>query len=378
MDMSNDSDLGILPVLLHELQVASYIAVGSLSVFIYDVLSNLRKDYDLLKTHGVDAASACYFISRLSTFGFVLSLTLSIVQPMHQCEALTIIVQFSYILFVTSTLLLSYIRVCAVWNRSLPIVAIFGLLWLSAVAGSFTNIKGEGLSSGVLPGSNLCLEFLAHPYLAAAIILPTTNHLIVFIAITIGLCRYQRHNSIFDLGKGVRLYIFGDTLPAFSKALLQSSQICYSIAVAIGCATLIWFYVCDSNSSYRLLLFPLYAPVVNIMFSWVFRKAKLGIFTVIPHAVEPTPMNAHELPRTRHVPIFKAMEDQDAHSVAHSSRFSSIHNPGIRSQPEDVDLGRSYSPSDDSQPFPVRIEVEKVVEYGNDLGAAEIGGHGMF
>ncbi|KAF9552876.1 hypothetical protein CPC08DRAFT_788854 [Agrocybe pediades] len=203
------------------------------------------------------------------------------VQPMQECETLTIIVPTSYILFVTSTLLLSYIRVCAVWNRSLPILAIFGLLWLSAVAGSFTSIKGDA-------------------------IIPTT---------------YQRHNSIFDLGKGVRLYIFGETLPAFSKALLQSSQICYS---------------------------------------WVFRKAKLGIFTIIPYAIDLTPMNEVESPRTRHVPIFKAMGDHDTQSVGHSSRSSSIRSPGgVYSQQEEADRGRPHGIEDR-----VRVEVEKVVEKG--------------
>ncbi|KAF4622233.1 hypothetical protein D9613_009384 [Agrocybe pediades] len=362
MDSSTSISSLIPSTVQHRLALASYIAIGSLSVFIFDVLVNLGHDYDLVKTHGVDIASAVYFTSRLSTFGFLLSGVLIMVQPMDNCDSIQIIFSICYILFVTSTLLLSFIRVSAVWNRCSRVVSVFGLLWLTAVAGSFTVIKGIGIEQ--VSGVKLCLERVAHPYLAASIILPTINHIIVFIAISIGLCKCH-DSSIFNIGKGIRLYIFGDTLPAFSKALLQSSQLCYVIAVTAGVAALIWFYVCDFDSRYRLALVPPYATVVNIMFSWVFRKAKLGIFTVIPHSAEPTSVNTIALRQTHRQPFFEPTKNNDNNSLA-PSRTSSTHT----SEGVAIQLGRSYSLEDSA---PVKIEVEQVVEYNTDLGAAEKG-----
>ncbi|KAF4622241.1 hypothetical protein D9613_009389 [Agrocybe pediades] len=353
-------------VILHRLALASYFSVGSLSVFIFDVLVNLGHDYDLVKTHGVDLASAVYFTSRLSTLGFLLSVVFILVQPMDECNSVRVIFILCYILFVASTLLLSFIRVSAVWNRCSRVVIVFGFLWLCAVAGSFTVIKGIG----ILKIEGLCLETVFHPYVSAAVILPTANHVLVFIAITVGLCKCHS-TSIFDFGKGVRLYIFGETLPAFSKALLQSSQLCYVIAIIAGAAALIWFYVCDFDESYRLAMVPPYAAVVNIMFSWVFRKAKLGIFTVIPHSatIEHSNVNSIGLRQTRHAPFpFEPTKNNDMHSFS-PSRMSSFHTSDDHGVAE-IHLTRTYSLEEGA---PVKIEVEQVVEYRTDLGAAEKG-----
>jgi len=127
-----------------------------------------------------------------------------------------------YNVFIASTLLLSYIRVCAVWNRNRIIMFVFGFLWLSSIAGGLTTISG--LTE--LSAPPLCLDMTSGNYVAASVLGPTLNHIIVFGAITYGLCR-PRSSSFLDITKGYRVYLFGDTLPAFSKALLQTSQICY-------------------------------------------------------------------------------------------------------------------------------------------------------
>jgi len=144
------------------------------------------------------------------------------VKPMSSCKGIKIASAIFYIFFISSTLLLSYFRVCAVWNRRPKVILGFGLLWASSIAGSFTVIRGLGMERV----SGQCIERVMHGYLSASVVLPTVNHIVVFIAITVGLCRFNT-TSILDIRAGVRLYIFGDTLPAFSKALLQTSQLCY-------------------------------------------------------------------------------------------------------------------------------------------------------
>ncbi|KAF9545040.1 hypothetical protein CPC08DRAFT_823966 [Agrocybe pediades] len=350
-----------------ELAIGSYVSVGALSVFIWDLLFNLSHDYDLAKTHGFNITSMIYFMSRLSTLGFVFTETLTITNPMaaSACSNIKILASLFYILFVASTLLLSYIRVCVIWNRNRWIVATYGILWLVAIGGSFTVIGGMALQS--VQGH--CLNTVVHEYMAASVILPTTNHLIVFVAITIGLCR-SHTTSIFDIGKGVRLYVFGDTLPAFSKALLQSSQICYIAAVVTGTTTLVWFYAYKTETRYRIALTPLYTAVVNIMFSWVFRKAKLGIFTVIPHSVATTDDNALAGIRS-HIPMFgRASVHKDRSSASRSSSMQHSQRADIP-QAHEVKLNRSDSLED--TPLPVKVEVDKVVQYDGDLDSTERG-----
>ena len=204
--------------------------------------------------------------------------------------------------FTGSTLLLSYIRVCAVWNRSMPIVLVFGCLWLVALAGSLTTVGGiTQLSIG-----SICVEVTAKNYVSAAVIAPTVNHVIVFAMITYGLCRHGSRDPLLDLRRGYKLYVLGDTLPAFSKALLQTSQMCYlyvlclllgavlmrmfnSVVVLTGILTVCWFFGYASDPGYRIAIFSPYTTIVNIMFSWVFRKAKLGVFTIMA----PPPRNVH-------------------------------------------------------------------------------------
>ncbi|KAF9557222.1 hypothetical protein CPC08DRAFT_725197 [Agrocybe pediades] len=257
-----------------------------------------------------------------------------------------------YILFETSTLLLSCIRVYAVWKGSNRVVVIFGLLWMTTVAGCCTIVSG----SEMISVQGLCLEYLAHPYLAAVVILPTANHCIVFLAITVGLCRNHGSSSI-------KLYVLGDALPAFSKAFLQSSQICYVIAAISGITNVIWFYACDFDSRYRLALIPFYTAVVNIMYSWVFRKGKQGIFTIIPKPIDPTIFNSVELGPTRHGPFPQPKTSNNIHYLA-PSKSSSVHTS------EGVDHGHRYGMEAST---PVKIGVEKVVLYENDQSAVERG-----
>ncbi|KAF4622093.1 hypothetical protein D9613_009444 [Agrocybe pediades] len=285
--------LAAIPAIAFEirrLEIASYFSVGSLSVFVWDLIYNFAHDYDLAKTHGADLASMIYFISRASTFGFVFTITIILTRPLgtlDTCTRYRIANIIFYNLLMASTLLLSYIRVCAVWNRSRPIVLLFGVLWLFALACSLTTIPGIQILKNP-QFSDLCFEFIEGNYLAAAVLGPTVNHVLVFCAITYGLCRPRAMNQNFlDFGTGrggggYRVYVFGDTLPAFSKALLQSSQLCYAVVVLCGIFGLGWFFGYQSDASYRIAFVPIYATVVNIMFSWVFRKAKLGVFTIIP------------------------------------------------------------------------------------------------
>jgi len=143
------------------------------------------------------------------------------------------------------------------------------------------------------------------------------------------------------------------------------------MAVICGIAALVWFYVCDFDSRYRLALFPLYAATVNIMFSWVFRKAKLGIFTIIPQGNENANTNTIGLRQIQRAPILGSAKDHEIHSIS-PSRLSSLQGSEGHHTAQ-FSYGPDYMLEDNSAP-PVKIEVEKIVEFESDLNAAEKGG----
>jgi len=319
--------------------------------------------------------------------------TLSIASPLANCLNYRIAGVTFYNIFTASTLLLSYIRVCAVWNRSKAIVATFGFLWLASLAGSLTTVGGiTNFSVG-----DFCAERTAGDYVAAAILAPTINHIIVFLTITYGLCRSRSQASLLDLRRGYKLYILGDTLPAFSKALLQTSQLCYlyvrchsspsldhynrlltlfnRVVVLIGIFTMAWFFGYGTDPGYRIAIFNPYAAIVNIMFSWVFRKAKLGVFTIIAPTTQDVTPNTIGLRGMRNIQsapvldkpaaVFRSTKDLESNNEEslHTRTGSSL---------------RGYESYGDQEPFeyniqsavntapPVKIGVEQVVELVSD------------
>ena len=138
----------------------------------------------------------------------------------------------------------------------------------------------------------------------------------------------------------------------------------------MGILTLGWFFGYSSNQAYRIAIYPPYATVVNIMFSWVFRKAKLGVFTII----SPTNMTSNSLGLRRirkasasilkPAAVFTSKKDLDSKN----DEFQTGRDPSLRGYEYDnnpkqfkynIQGGLNVS-------SPVRIGVEQVVELVSD------------
>lgn len=123
-------------------------------------------------------------------------------------------------------MLLSYFRVRAIWNKCLIITAVFGVLWIACVCGSLTS--AVGVVSMHENSSPYCTEMVSHEFVATAVLAPLVNNLAVFAAITYGLCKTcASHQEKMSITKGYRVFILGESLQKFSKALLQTCQLCY-------------------------------------------------------------------------------------------------------------------------------------------------------
>lgn len=76
--------------------------------------------------------------------------------------------------------------------------------------------------------SPYCTEAVIGEYVSAAVLGPMVNHLAVFVAITYGVCKICAENhDRFTIRAGYRVFVLGESLPTFSKAILQACQLCY-------------------------------------------------------------------------------------------------------------------------------------------------------
>jgi len=317
-----------MPSQAFEARFVAYLHVASLSILLWDILNNVRNECRLLFHHHLGFPMLVYFLSRLSVLGFALVATIFLTTPSLACTAFEATFIVFFITAVVSTLFLSYLRVCAVWHWNHVIIGLFGLSWISVVASGFAvinAIKGNELE-------NYCEEIIVGRKILAPFITSFVNHTIVFLAITLGVCKNT-------LGRNLTLrdcfwLMLGRGLPTFSKALLHDSQVCYIITMGIAITTIAWFCIwqdIEPTSAFRIGLASLYVVLVNIMICRVFRNTKLGLY------------NRVSLPPS-----------YDSKSQAHSTPLNGPISWNSRHE------------ATDTATVPIQISVNQVVEYKND------------
>ncbi|KAF8154870.1 hypothetical protein B0H34DRAFT_853081 [Crassisporium funariophilum] len=322
---------------------ATYIQIGALSVMVWDTLQNLGNDYCLLFQHEVKFPTMVYTLSRITTLAYVVGKVVMLSDPIENCTTYEEAIIGILIVSVSSTMFLSYLRVCAVWDWDRRIVGIFGASWISVVAGNLTcivSVKGVVVR---VEGAPYCVDQIVGKYLAASFLSAMINHGAVLVALTYKLCKsnlaYSREVTVRD---GLRMAVLGQSLPAFSKALLQESQICYIIAMISGVACAVWFYCWPSepNSPLRLTLATPAITLTNIMLCRVFRNTKLGL------------NRSYGLPRRRGIPN----RERENLSEMAKAAGESVHA-------EEMDDGEARPRT------PIQVSVSQVVEFKVDSAA---------
>ena len=130
------------------------------------------------------------------------------------------------------TSLLFFFRTRAVFKTYPWVVAFFAGLWLAVLGGCVALIVNiyEPIPDSASNRNPICLNSGINPFIAATTIIPLINDTLAFIAISWRLSRnsYDPHT----LESGIRMLIFGDYLPLFSKVLLQDGQAYYLLALS--------------------------------------------------------------------------------------------------------------------------------------------------
>ena len=156
--------------------------------------------------------------------------------PVNTCYQLEKSLGVLFFLSVTSTFLLFFIRTRAVFDRNPWIVTFFAALWLAVVAACLTVIIGvDGVNIGP---TRYCIDGEFKPYVTMATLTPLINDTCVFLAISFRLfCNSYARPTFKD---GLRVFVFGDYLPMFSKTMLHDGQAYYLLLVlpySVSCLT---------------------------------------------------------------------------------------------------------------------------------------------
>lgn len=143
------------------------------------------------------------------------------------CMVFEVITLGFLITAVTFTTVLPYLRVCAVWGWNRFIVTFFGISLLFVVASLFTLVH----SIKQIEVESYCNLVIVGPLILAPFLMTVLNYTFIVLAITYGVCK----NTLGDLTfKNGILLMLGKTLPAFSKALLHDSQVCYMWVLSLS------------------------------------------------------------------------------------------------------------------------------------------------
>ncbi|KAF8808739.1 hypothetical protein BYT27DRAFT_7096258 [Phlegmacium glaucopus] len=260
--------------LASQLLIVRYIAVGTLSVFIWELLNNILNDYKLLSEYRVRLPTATYFISRVCCLGFIISSTVFETTPIPTCYGLQKTMDVFYSITVVSTSLLFFFRIRAVFDMNPWISAFFAALWVAVLAGCLAFVAG--LNAVHIESTQYCISSEVKPFAAAASVIPLINDTLVFLAMSWRLCRNSYACRTFR--HDFRIFFFGDYLPVFSKAMLQDGQAYYLTTVTLNLVTVIMLYNHSIPGILRTITTIPNVALMNIMACQVFRNTIFGTF----------------------------------------------------------------------------------------------------
>ncbi|KAF9562362.1 hypothetical protein CPC08DRAFT_722232 [Agrocybe pediades] len=138
------------PDVAFHVTIAIYILVLTCAVFIWDILSNLRTEYERIRDRGWKSlALIVYMVSRLASLGFILAATIYATAPAGDCATFDKVVDWFYPVAVSSTAFYFFLRLRAVYLQRRRVVLIFGFLWLAVVGSCLTATQGgDGTNIG--------------------------------------------------------------------------------------------------------------------------------------------------------------------------------------------------------------------------------------
>ncbi|KAF8953402.1 hypothetical protein BDZ97DRAFT_1767467 [Flammula alnicola] len=261
------------PDVAFHVTIKTYVVVGTAAVLVWDVLNNLRGDYQLLAKYPIRIPTLAYFLSRFSTLIYIINCAVFDTIPVNACAELALAMDWFFPVVISSTSLLFLLRARAVFNDNIYIVSLFFFTWFAVVGGSLTS--GLGTEGGNIGTTKYCWYTSVKSYVSASFIIPLVHDTLIFIAISWRLMGNAHVDHNFK--SGFRTLLLGHYLPAFSRAMLQDGQMYYLSSLTTGLLSVILLFI-PAAPTYKILFTVPNVALTHIMACRVFRNTKFGRF----------------------------------------------------------------------------------------------------
>ncbi|KAJ6448196.1 hypothetical protein C8R45DRAFT_1134398 [Mycena sanguinolenta] len=181
------------PALADQFEQMRYLNAAILGAYVWDIGVNLGNDYALLFKHRVRPPTIVYFLSRVFTLASILAGFVYAIAPVENCTAFALGYSICSVLSQTSTAMLFFLRVTAIWQPSKLAFAVFFILWI-AVLGAGTSVP-LGIREAHIGPTAQCINTVVPAYTEVAMIMPLINDTAIFLAIT---CRILVQAMVAD------------------------------------------------------------------------------------------------------------------------------------------------------------------------------------
>ncbi|RXW19691.1 hypothetical protein EST38_g6160 [Candolleomyces aberdarensis] len=204
--------------------LASYIAVGTLAILIWDILHNLPAGYKILFKYRIRLSTLVYVFSRITSLCYVIWCSIYYTAPIGDCNQSQTGFAAFYPAAISSSTLLFLFRVHLVYDGNPRVMIPFSLLWVLVLGGTVT--APIGLKGVAIGPTDYCMVSGAEVYVSASVIVPLVYDTVVFLAIT-----YRLAASPYEIATtegGFWKALAGNYLPGLSKLLLKDGQSYYA------------------------------------------------------------------------------------------------------------------------------------------------------
>ncbi|KJA21923.1 hypothetical protein HYPSUDRAFT_202618 [Hypholoma sublateritium FD-334 SS-4] len=260
------------PELAYQISVTTYIHIGCLAVILWDVIDNLKGDFDLLFRKTFKFPVAIYFITRITLLAYMLCRAVLLTLPVADCAKMYDAINALLVVFVSATTAMFYVRVCAVYNKSKIIIVAYGILWLSVV-GMLLTIPFT-FTAVHIATTQYCGESMHGDLLGPTTVILMVNDTMVYAAIAYKIFAMFVPTDAPRGTKLTTLLTFGKTLPLVSRALLKDSQLYFMVVIVTNPFIVACVYVFEAPISVMFLVCHL--VLVNVLSCRVYRNMRMG------------------------------------------------------------------------------------------------------
>ncbi|KAJ6454610.1 hypothetical protein C8R45DRAFT_599735 [Mycena sanguinolenta] len=333
------------PSLATQLEVSRYIYAVTLGAYVWDIGLNGGSEYALLFKHRIHWPTIVYFLSRIFTLAFILATFVFEVAPVPNCSAIVLAWSICSVLSQSTTAMLFFLRVTAVWHPSKIAYTVFFILWLAVLAGGIT--APIGVRAGHIGPTMQCITTDVPGYVEVAAIMPLVNDTAIFFAITYRILA----NKMAGDSRAARMRVFfggGTGLSTLSQALLHSGQHFYLVAVVANVALLVAVKLPQLPPLYHAMLTVPCLTLINVMACQVFRKIKFGLISSDGRSRVSTTGRSSDFPAT---PNSRSLPHHYNRADPTSTEF------GLTTFPLDVRVQREIDKFEDGAD--TRLEISK-------------------